>query len=516
MTPVRIQLSSGASRNEALAHIARLVAEGVPWDAVDWQIGTRFEEATAAWSPPASLSGLDPAFLQTCAAVLLHAAPDRHLRIHRMVERLLRQPAAWQDVLHPEHRRLLALERQVRRERHKMKAFVRFTKVPGPEGAGAADDPQAHCEYVAWFEPTHYVVQSLGDFFRRRFAAMRWSILTPHGSLRWDGQELQLGPAAHPSQAPPPDAGEALWLSYYARIFNPARIKLAAMRKEMPVRYWKNLPETRQIGALLAEAPERVAQMVAHAERASRWTRDPDRAALVAREPEPAGPVLARCLDCAFAHRATQPVASEGAANARVVIVGDQPDSVEDLSGRAFVGPAGQLLRSALLELGVGPETVRLTYAVRHFKYVMRGRQRIPDVLTAEDLGPCSRWLREELVRCAPRGVIALGRNAQRALAAVADALPPGVRVDGVAHPMRLLQAGEALGSPGHRRWTQALGRLIAQAEDAPQAACDAGCHGVPRLPTAPIAPNIEPFAAAAGLSRSCQDEASHLPPSLP
>jgi len=80
--------------------------------------------------------------------------------------------------------------------------------------------------------------------------------------VRWDGQQLHTGPGAQRSDAPPPDAGEALWLTYYRHIFNPARLKLAMMKKEMPTRYWHNLPEAALITELAQTAHERSAKMV--------------------------------------------------------------------------------------------------------------------------------------------------------------------------------------------------------------------------------------------------------------
>ena len=100
------------------------------------------------------------------------------------------------------------------------------------------------------------------DFFVRRFAGMHWSILTPEASAHWDGEAVRMGPGGRRADAPAEDAQEDLWRAYYANIFSPARLKPAAMRAEMPKKYWKNLPEAQDIARLLAEAPRRVAEMV--------------------------------------------------------------------------------------------------------------------------------------------------------------------------------------------------------------------------------------------------------------
>ena len=81
---------------------------------------------------------------------------------------------------------------------------------------------------------------------------MHWSILTPLRSVSWDGQRCSSPPARRRDDAPAADAGESLWLTYYQHIFNPARLKLAMMRKEMPRRYWNNLPEATLIQPLAA------------------------------------------------------------------------------------------------------------------------------------------------------------------------------------------------------------------------------------------------------------------------
>ena len=81
-------------------------------------------------------------------------------------------------------------------------------------------------------------------FFVNRFASMRWSILTPDIAIHWDGKRLTEGPGATKADAPDGDPVEAVWKTYYASIFNPARVKVGAMLKEMPRKYWKNMPET--------------------------------------------------------------------------------------------------------------------------------------------------------------------------------------------------------------------------------------------------------------------------------
>ncbi|MGJ8643070.1 MAG: TIGR03915 family putative DNA repair protein [Luteolibacter sp.] len=147
------------------------------------------------------------------------------------------------------------LAKNVRREIHKMHAFVRFNLV--------RTDPDTEREhYLAWFEPDHYIVEAATPFFRKRFANMDWSILTPKGCAHWDGQKLRFTPGIQENPIENPDTLEAIWRTYYRSIFNPARLKVKAMTTEMPKRYWKNLPEAEIIQDLISESTTRVTHMM--------------------------------------------------------------------------------------------------------------------------------------------------------------------------------------------------------------------------------------------------------------
>jgi len=245
------------------------------------------------------------------------------------------------------------MQKSVHRDAHKMTAFVRFRPPDEPEGV-----------HVAWFEPEHHIVAATAPFFARRFAQMRWAILTPRRSVRWDGAALSFGPGARRDDAPPDDAAVALWLTYYESIFNPARLKLSMMRKEMPRRYWKNLPEAALIGPLSARAAQRSAQMIAQ-EPVEPVRRRPAASAALRRDALGAGVAsvgaspatlaalaqgMERCRDCPIGAGATQAVPGEGPAYAQLMFVGEQPGDQEDLAGQPFVGPAGQMLDKALAE----------------------------------------------------------------------------------------------------------------------------------------------------------------------
>lgn len=150
-------------------------------------------------------------------------------------------------------RLLFKMEKEVSRDRHKMKAFVRFRKVDNESGEEA---------FIAWHQPSHYVLRLAAPFFVRRFKVMNFAILTPDESIYWDTKTLLVGEGEPRTKAPKNDELEELWLTFYRHIFNPARIKVSMMKSEMPKKYWHTMPETQLIPTMLAEAPERVRKMI--------------------------------------------------------------------------------------------------------------------------------------------------------------------------------------------------------------------------------------------------------------
>jgi DNA polymerase len=98
------------------------------------------------------------------------------------------------------------------------------------------------------------------------------------------------------------------------------------------------------------------------------------------------------------------------------MLVGEQPGDVEDLRGRPFVGPAGQLLDRALEQLGWRRDAVYLTNAVKHFKYELRGKRRIHKTPAQREAAACLHWLEDEIAMVQPEAIVALGATAARSL----------------------------------------------------------------------------------------------------
>jgi DNA polymerase len=122
------------------------------------------------------------------------------------------------------------------------------------------------------------------------------------------------------------------------------------------------------------------------------------------------------CRGCDLYRNATQAVFGEGAAHADVLFVGEQPGDKEDLAGKPFVGPAGQLLDRALAEAGIDRSQTYVTNAVKHFKWQPRGKRRIHQKPTWTESVACRPWLEAELEAVAPRVVVCLGATAAQSL----------------------------------------------------------------------------------------------------
>ena len=384
-----------------------------------------------------------PKFLELAEAAICHREAIRFSLCYRLLFRLQKDRDLIEARSDPDVSRLHRLASEVRRDSHKMKAFVRFREDEG--------------EFAAWFEPDHYTLERTAPFFVRRFASMRWAILTPYRSAAWDGETLVFGEGTRREEAPRADAMEEVWKTYFASIFNPARLKVAMMKSEMPVKYWRNLPEAALIPSLIRGARQAEAEMIARAasEPPARHLRQE------ARKPEPeeakkivsladARAAVQGCRRCPLYEYATQAVFGEGPQTAEVMFVGEQPGDQEDLAGKPFVGPAGQVFNEALDKVGIDRRRVYVTNAVKHFKFEPRGKKRIHQKPNAGEIQACRFWvdLEREFVR--PKLVVALGATAAQSLLGKASSvtslrgrkleLPDGASLLVTVHPSYLLR----------------------------------------------------------------------------
>jgi len=399
-------------RNAARALMEHRVAPHL----VSWSIANQ-SASLFADEPPTTTSELTfsvpKRFVQLAAVASLHTDPDRFALLYRLLWRLRGEPRLLDVSVDPDVHRIRLLAKAVQRDMHKMKAFVRFRRAPA--GFGNASS----AAYIAWFEPTYYIVEVTAPFFARRFANSPWAILTQEVSAYWDTRELSFGPGAHRSDAPRQDAAEDLWRQYYSSIFNPARLKVKAMRAEMPQKYWHNLPESSLIPQLIGAARKRTQEMIDSAPTLDSKIKHREVQVRVeapsldtATSLDELRASASGCQRCPLWKDATRTVFGDGPQDARVVFVGEQPGDQEDLAGKPFIGPAGRLLNRALSDAGIDRQQIYVTNAVKHFKFEARGKRRIYKSPTQREMAACSAWLERELQMLKPTLVVLLGTTA--------------------------------------------------------------------------------------------------------
>jgi DNA polymerase len=210
------------------------------------------ENHSAAGDAPAVQ--VPPEFVSLCESAILHADPRRFDLLYRLLWRLVHEPGLRHDPLDTDLVEVQHMAQAVRDEMHTMKAFVRFHSV---QDESFRNHPGGGPLHVAWVAPEHHLVDAMAVFFARRFAQMRWAILTPERSARWDGARLHLGPGVSQADAPLPDAGEKHWRACYERTFEPARLIGRSLQKSMPRRPRRKLPETGRLHPLVSTAHQR-------------------------------------------------------------------------------------------------------------------------------------------------------------------------------------------------------------------------------------------------------------------
>ena len=410
----RIVMRDETSLEEFREYVRALIASKANPDQVTWTTDSNadlFGETRLSSAKIAKFS-VPAVYIELAREVLRHRDPERFSLLYRLLWRLLNEDrqllSIFSDTLVYKLRRM---QRAVGRDLHKMTAFLRFRKVEDDEGD----------RFIAWFEPQHLILQPAVEFFMKRFANMRWSVLTPDGVINWDRRTLSFGPGVPRSAGPASDALEDWWRDYYRSTFNPARANPKMMRTEMPVRYWKNLPEASLIPDLLAQAQNRAQTMIdagrtqprrhGFAVKAQEQAEQEDITTLAGVRAQ-----AKKCERCPLYCNATQTVFGEGPADAAVVFVGEQPGDQEDLAGKPFVGPAGQMFDRAMAEARLDRSRVYVTNAVKHFKFTPRGKKRIHQKPNNYEIERCQWWLDLELNLIQPKLIVALGGTAARAL----------------------------------------------------------------------------------------------------
>ena len=334
-----------------------LVLEGVAPGTESWSVRALNARDPETPSAPAGTFNVPRALVDLAQTVIQAHDPGRFALLYRL---LWRTHAGERDLAaqaaDPDVGPALELAHAVRQDTRAMREGLRFHPIAGTGSARS----------VAWWEPAHFILEANAAFFAGRVAGA-WSILTPYRGAHGDGPSVSFT-AGSPRE---PGSGDD-WAAH-------------------PSYVWHNLPAA----ALVPDAM-------------------PDNApnpALVAAAQE-----AAHCQACPLWEPATQTVFGEGPARARVMFVGEQPGDQEDLGGRPFIGPAGQMFDRALAEAGIDRTGVYVTNAVKHFKFEPRGKRRIHMKPDAGDIAACKFWLDRERRELKPAVTVLLGATAARAV----------------------------------------------------------------------------------------------------
>jgi DNA polymerase len=391
-----------------------LVLNDVSPSDVTWRVQGDAPELFEPTAPPPDLPNgtfnVPAKFVELAKAAILHRNRERFALLYRLLWRLRSHHDLLVVATDPDVAEISAMAKAVHHDEHKMHAFVRFREI--------GREQQAH--FVAWFEPEHHIVELAAPFFASRFADMPWSILTPDVCAHWDGHAVSITPGVSKAEAPTEDRLEETWRRYYASIFNPARLKVKAMQTEMPKRYWRNLPEASLIKPLIESAGRTTSAMIANAATEPHKSQKREEPPMVRKQAaddiEALRDEAADCRACPLWKDATQTVFGEGPQNAQIMLVGEQPGDKEDLAGKPFVGPAGQMLDRALDEAGIDRTKVYVTNAVKHFKFVPRGKIRLHQKPNTPEIKACRQWYERERAAIKPALVVAMGATAAQSV----------------------------------------------------------------------------------------------------
>lgn len=368
---------------------------------VTWSVQGRAKDAAPAGLceapslPPIETDGtfsVPANFIALARVAALHRDDERFALLYRLLWRLRSDHDLLEIRTDPDVAQATAMAGSVHRDVQRMRDVIRFREI--------GREHKAH--YAAWFVPEHHIVEFAAPFFARRYADMPWSILTPDICAHWDGHAISFTPGIRQTEMPAPNRLEETWRRHF-RPDHPITPEASKQRR-------RNLSEASILEPLLADA--------------ERWTggrisprpEAPMKRKLAADDLEALREEAAHCRACHLYKDATQTVFGEGPRSANIMLVGEQPGDKEDLAGHPFVGPAGQMLDRALEEAGVDRKKVYVTNAVKHFKFVPRGKIRLHQKPNTPEIRACRQWYEREVSAIQPNLIVAMGATAAQSV----------------------------------------------------------------------------------------------------
>jgi uracil-DNA glycosylase len=331
----------------------------------------------------------------------MHQSPTRWNLMYRILYRTIHgEKNLLDDPGDPDVAAALRMQYEIEKDIHRFHAFLRFKKHIDNEGE----------IFIAFYKPDHSILRAALQTFVERFGSMRWVIFTPECSAYWNTKTLAIQDTKIDIPQVNDQEMETLWSSYYSSVFNPTRSNEKLLKQHIPSRFRSNMPELEDVDHLLQNASKRTDHMIESA---------PSLAISSSVESlQDLNIQLQQCVACPIGLNGTRAVAGQGSFGG-IMLIGEQPGDEEEKSGNPFVGPAGEVLNQVFHDLNLNRNMIYITNAVKHFKFVMRGKSRIHDRPSPAEIGICRSWLNEEIRFVQPPVIICLGASAAQSVLGV-------------------------------------------------------------------------------------------------
>lgn len=326
-------------------------------------------------------SKLWTAYEKICRQVLCHRDDIKFYHLYRLLLKMYHGLEIINDPLDEDVKTLELMAKQISRDCHKMHAFVRFKEI----------NTNNKAYYIAYHEPDHFILKRNITFFKERFSTIDWVIISPYAMIAWNGKRTFYREGSFDRPDLPNDPVENLWKTYFAHIFNPARVKIKAMKNEMPTRYWKNMPETDLIPDLIRNASSIVEQMRLQSVQNRKSVADFLPHKLTNQSLQDASEKCQACDLCEG-----EPIWGYGRPSAVLALVFSRPLSKT----------VQQHMEDALKRAGFDVDKIYYTQSLKHTSQIKRLSSLTSQAMT------CRRWLMEELGLVKPITIICFGRLA--------------------------------------------------------------------------------------------------------